>query len=246
MSEETRPLTEPERRYLEWWIKNARMPGPRAGDKVVLSCMTAGCFTAVIYFVSALLLKILMSIAATRPAAHRFKHSEWKGYGMAAIPVVLWIIMLIYFFVQGRRKPTAEVEDPKKLIQQDLDGGVARIYRFRATEILLAHEDERRERNYFARLEDGRILFLGPWRPTSCKTQGLSFVPDEKGFPSTTFEIAATPHYLLILDVVGTGEYLRPADEFELNEDEDPFDRCRLEAGRFVKVPWEEIRKTFG
>jgi hypothetical protein len=245
-SEETRPLTEPERRYLEWWLKNGLISGPRPGDKVVLSCMTSGCFTAVLYFVGALLLKILGSIAATRPAALQFKRSEWKGYGMAAIPIVLWIVMLIYFFTHGRRKPAAEVQDPRKLIQQDLDGGVAQIHRLRATEVMLALEDERRERSYFVRLDDGRILFLGPWKPAGCKTTGMSFLPDEKGFPGTTFEIAATPNYLLILDVVGTGEYLRPVDEFELNEDRDPFDRCRLEAGNFVKVPWEKIRGTFG
>ena len=247
MDGDTRPLTDPERRYVQWWLKNGLIGGPTAGDKVVLSCMTAGCFTAITYFVSALVLKILVSIAATSIAARKFRASEWKTIGLVAIPLLFWIGMLVYFFIVRRRKPPPDAEDPKKLLQQDLSEGVARIHRFRATEILLAHLDNRRERNYFVRLEDGRVLFLGDWRPTGCKVQGLNTMPDEKGFPSTTFEIAATPNYLLILDVVGTGDFLRPVDEFELNEDELPSDeRSRLEAGTFVKVPWEDLRKTFG
>jgi hypothetical protein len=58
-----------------------------------------------------------------------------------------------------------------------------------------------------------------------CTLKGMSFLPDEKGFPSTEFEIAATPNDLLILDVVGTGEFLRPVDEFELGEDPESISR---------------------
>jgi hypothetical protein len=245
MSEETRPFTDAERRYVEWWAKTGGLPaGPTAKDNLLIGCYGAGCLTIVVYGAVAFLLKILMSIKATHTAAHRFQRHEWMGYAAFVLPIALWIAMLIYLFTR-RRKPVPEAEDPKKLIRKDLDGGVAVIHRFRATDVLLAHADERRERHYFVRLDDGRVLFLGPWRPPECKVPGLSFLPDEKGFPSATFEIAATPNYLLILDVVGSGDYLRPSDEFELNEDED-VDRSRLEAGRFVKTPWEDLRKNFG
>jgi hypothetical protein len=245
MNGETRSLTEPERRYLEWWAKTGGLPsGPTVKDNLVIGCTGAGCLTAVLYLVGGLAMKILLALAATHVAVHKIQRSEWWGRLLFAVPLVLWIGMLIYLFTRPRK---TAAEDPKKLVQQDLTEGVARIHRFRATEVLLAFADERRERHYFVRLDDGRVLFLGPWRPLGCKTQGLSFVPDEKGFPSATFEIAATPNYLLILDVVGTGDFLRPVDEFELSEDADPGNnRCRLEAGNFVKTPWEEIRKTFG
>jgi hypothetical protein len=248
MSEDTRPLTEPERRYLEWWLKSGILPaGPGAMDKVVLSCMTAGCLTALAFGVVAIVLKVLLSIAATSLAARNFRSSEWFGRGTFALPLLFWAGMLFYFFVMRRRKPAPELEDPKKLIQEDLSEGIARIHRFRATDVIVAHADGRRERNYFVRLDDGRVLYLGPWCPPGGKIPGMTFLPDEKGFPSTTFEIAATPNDLLILDVVGTGEYLRPVDEFELNEEDEPSgDPSRLEAGSFVKVAWEDLRKTYG
>lgn len=245
MSEETRPFTDAERRYVEWWARTGGLPsGPTAKDHVLVGCYGAGCLTILAYAAVAVVFKILLSIQATHLVARRMQGHEGMGYAAFALPLVLWIGMLIYLFTR-RRKVAPEAEDPKMLIRRDLDGGVARIHRFRATDVLVAHADEHRERNYFVRLDDGRVLFLGPWRPPGCELQGLTFLPDEKGFPSSTFEIAATPNYLLILEVVGSGDFLRPSDEFEMNEEED-VDRCRLEPGRFVKTPWEEIRKNFG
>src|SRR5262245_34443126 len=128
MAEETRPLTEPERRYVEWWLKSGRTKtGPGAMDNVVLSCMTAGCLTAVAFFVIAIVMKVLLSIAATSLAARNFRASEWFGRGAVALPLLFWAGMLFYFFIMRRRKPRPDADDPKKLIQQDLAEGVARI-----------------------------------------------------------------------------------------------------------------------
>ena len=244
---DTRLLTDPERRYLEWWVRTGGLPGgPTPMGNVFIGCYGAGCLTILLYGAMALVMKVLLAIAATHAAAHAAQRSTWKGPLLVAIPLLLWIGMLIYLFTR-KRKMAPGIEDPKKVVQQDLAEGIARIHRFRATDVMLAWADERRDRHYFVRLDDGRVLFLGPWRPMECKVEGMTFLPDEKGFPSATFEIAATPNYLLILDVVGTGDFLRPVDEFELNEDEDPGNnRCRLEAGSFVKTPWEDLRKTFG
>jgi hypothetical protein len=243
---ETRPLTDAERRYLEWWLKSGLLTtGPSAKDKIFLSTYAAGCLTGITYFLMAIVLKILTVISATAVAAKAFRKSPEKGYIIAGIAVVFWIGMLVYFFVVRRRKPGTEMPDPKKTIEQDLAEGVARIHRLRATAVIVAHSDRRKRRTYFVRLDDGRILILGEFRPMGCAVKGLSFLPDEKGFPSITFEIAATPNDLLILDVVGTGEFLRPEDEFELSEDPDT-DLSRLEPGGLVDVPWDEIKKTFG
>ena len=245
-SGETRPLTEPERRYLEWWLKSGLLTtGPEWKDKIFLSLYTAGCLSFIVYIVAGILIKILLAITATSAAARAFRNSPSKGMAIFLVPFVLFVGMLIYFFVVRRRKPDAEIQDPKKTIEQDLAGGVAQIHRLRATAVIVAHSDHRRRRTYFARLEDGRVLILADWRPHGCAIKGMSFLPDEKGFPSAEFEIAATPNDLLILDVVGTGEYLRPVDEFELNEDPD-VDPHRLESGGFIDVPWEDLRKTFG
>ena len=52
---ETRPLTDAERRYVEWWLKTGALPpGPGASHQVVLCCMTAGCLTAITFGVSAI------------------------------------------------------------------------------------------------------------------------------------------------------------------------------------------------
>ena len=242
MNGDTRPLTDPERRYLEWWLESGLLTtGPTAKDKVFISIYAAGCLSAIVYFVAGIVMKFLLVIAATRA----FRNHPWKGYAIFLVPFVIWIGVLIYMFVVRRRKPDAEAQDPRKTVQKDLADGVARIHRLRATAVKVAHSDRRRRRTYFVRLEDGRVLILGEWRPMGCTVKGLSFLPDEKGFPSTTFEIAATPNDLLILDVVGTGEFLRPEDEFELNEDPDT-DLSRLDTGDLVDVAWDDVKKLFG
>ena len=248
MSDDTRPLTDAERRYLEWWLKSRSLKsGPGFIDHLLMTLWGAGCLSFLVYVVMAIVLKILLAITATSAAARAFRSSPWKGRAIFAIPLVLWVAVLVYMFVTRRGKPRPEFPDPKKRVRQDLDGGMARIHRLRAKAVMLAFSEQRRKRNYFVQLEDGKILFLGNWQPLGCKVEGMTFLPDEKGFPSTRFEIAATPNELLILDIVGTGEYLRPTDEFELVGDEDPeTDPFRLEPGGLVGVPWEDLKKTFG
>lgn len=242
MADDTRPLTDPERRYLEWWLKHGTLPsGPSVADRIGFSCMAAGCVTMIAYGLLAGAAALLSKVVDTSP----LKGHDWLGLVLFALPLVLWIGFLIYFFSRKRKTPP-DVQDPRKLIGDDLTGGVARIHRLRATAVLLAYDDNRRKRSYFVRLDDQKILYLANWKPSGCRVEGLSFSPDEKGFPSATFEIAASPHYLLILDIVGTGEYLRPVDEFDLSGETSLEPAHRLESGSFVDVAWEDLRKTYG
>jgi hypothetical protein len=230
--ENTRPLTDAERRYLDWWLKGKKL-SLSLKDRAVGSCFASGCLTLVIYALLAAACKIFGFTMG----------GKW-GATLLIPPAVLWLICLTASFgMKSRPDSTAEA---RKRIQADLAGGVARLHRFRATEVVMAYRDQRRERTYFVRLDDGKILFLAPWKYWGYEDSEMSFVPDGHGFPSGDFEIAATPNDLLILDVVGRGDFLRPADEFELNDDPDLSKPPRLESACFIDVPWEKIRKEFG
>src|SRR5262245_4425986 len=101
MDGDTRPLTDAERRYLEWWAQTGGLPGgPTTRDKVVIGCTGAGCLTILVYGAAALVMKILMAIAATHAAAHRVQKSEAWGLAAFALPIVMWAGMLIYLFTQ--------------------------------------------------------------------------------------------------------------------------------------------------
>jgi len=69
----------------------------------------------------------------------------------------------------------------------------------------------------------------------------MGFRPDERGFPSRDFEIATGPASMLLLEVRGAGEPLRPEAEFDMVQG-----LRRIRSGDFVKVAWEDLRKTYG
>jgi hypothetical protein len=235
VADDLRPLTDAERRYLRWCAKHRTIGSSGVADLLLASCGGAGCLTCFAY----LILGILWKAAA--PAS--WKESGVIGLLMFVLPIVIWIGVLVYAFTSRRRRPP-DAPDPRRQIEQDLSGGVAKIHRFRATAVLLAYDGDRSNRTYFVRLDDGRILFLASWKPPRYEDPEMSFLPDERGFPSAAFEIATGPGSLFILNVVGSGEYLRPQDEFELGDG--PESSPRLQSGSFVQGPWEEIRKTYG
>jgi hypothetical protein len=230
--ENTRPLTDAERRYLEWWLKGKKL-SLSLYDRAIGSCFASGCLTLVLYGLLAAACKIFGVTMG----------GKW-GATLLIPPLTLWVLFVTASFMMKRR-PDSTAEERTR-IQADLTGGVARIHRFRATEVLMAWRDQHRERSYFVRLDDGRILFLGPWKFWGYDDPAMPSSPDEHGFPSAEFEIAATPNDQLILDVVGRGDYLRPADEFELGDDPDLSKSVRLQSAGFIDVPWEKIRKEFG
>ena len=230
--ENSRPLTGAERRYLEWWLKG-RKPSLSFPERAVGSVFASGCLTLVIYALLAAACKIFGFTMG----------GKW-GATLLIPPAVLWVGCMIASFTL-RRRPDSTAE-ARKRIREDLAGGIARIHRFRATDVQMAYRNQRAERTYFVRLDDGRILFLGPWKFWGYDDPEMTLVPDAHGFPSAEFEIAATPHEQLILDVVGRGDYLRPVDEFELGDDPDLSKASRLQSTGFIDVPWEKVKKTFG
>jgi hypothetical protein len=231
---ETRPLRDAERRYLEWHEKHVE--GPTTAQMAEFAGCFAGCFTLP---VSVGLLAGVASLA----------RGPWttKVLTVAAVFAAAWLVLFLWMWNQ-RRKGAALGAQERQAIRSDLAGGVAAIRRFRATAVLLAYGPKRRERNYFVRVDDGRVLFLGGWKPPACTLKELSYLPDEKGFPSAEFDVDTGPESRLLLDVVGRGDFLRPADEFDLAprvaNTRSP--KSKLKSGELVPTPWDDLRKTYG
>jgi hypothetical protein len=224
---ETRPLTEPERLYLRWHTIRAR--GGSFKELLLGSCFGAGCLSTPV-----LLGLLIWGLRLSRP--------PWRWWALVGLGSfgLIWIIMVTSGMVQRRRR-AARSTDSLKSMEADLAGGVARLERFKASALMLAYSAQRTERTYFVRIENDKVLFLAPWTPPGCDVKGMEFRPDERGFPSREFEIATGPQSLLLLEVRGTGELLRPEVEFDLAQG-----LRRIRSGDFVKIPWEEIRKAYG
>jgi hypothetical protein len=227
MDSDTRTLTDPERRYLQWHSIRAR--GGSLRELFLGSCFGSGCLSTPV-----LLGLLIWGLRLSRP--------PWRWWALAGLGSVgvIWIIFVIAGVIQ-RRARAARLTDSLKAMDADLAGGVARLRRYKASALMLAYSAERTERTYFVRLEDGRILFLAPWTPPGCTVKGMEFRPDERGFPSREFEIASGPQSLLLLEVRGNGEPLRPEVEFDLAQG-----LRRIRSGDVVDVSWEEIRKAYG
>ena len=224
---ETRPLTDVERRYLEWHL--AQESGPDPKQIVIGSCFGAGCLGFPV-----------VAVGLIAGANARAIRSRPFWLGMAAVAVALWLFFVILGLLQRRTRASQRAEARGK-IESDLTAGVAALHRFRASAVILAYGPKRRTRNYFVRLDDGRVLYLGAWTPPACPVKELSGAPDEKGFPSVEFDLATGPESRLMLDVVGRGDFLRPVDEFDLRKR-----TPKLIPGELIPTPWAELRATYG
>jgi hypothetical protein len=172
----------------------------------------------------------------------RLSAPPWRWWAIGGLGCfgLIYVVLVMSGLVQ-RRARAARSTDSLKAMKSDLAAGVARLHRYKASGLMLAWSAQRTERTYFVRLEDERILFLAPWTPPGCEVKGMEFRPDERGFPSREFEIATGPESLLLLEVRGAGELLRPETEFDMVQG-----LRRIRSGDFVKIPWEDIRKTYG
>src|SRR5688572_22016093 len=106
---ETRPLTDAERRYLEWWLKGKK-PTLSFYERAVGSVFASGCLTLVIYALLAAACKIFGFTMGGR----------W-GATLLIPPVVLWVLFLTAGFAL-RSRPESTPEERKR-IRSDLEGG---------------------------------------------------------------------------------------------------------------------------
>jgi len=227
MDSDSRPLTDPERLYLQWHTVRAR--GGSLKEILLGGCFGAGCLSTPV-----LLGLLIWGLRLSSPPWR-----WWAIWGLGAFGLV-WVVIVGTGLVQ-RRARAARSTDSRKAMEIDLAGGIARIRRHKASALMLAYSAQRTERTYFVRLEDQRVLFLAPWTPPGCDVKGMEFRPDERGFPSREFEIATGPESQLLLEVRGAGEPLRPEAEFDMAQG-----LRRIRSGDFVQVAWEDVRKTYG
>lgn len=128
-------------------------------------------------------------------------------------------------------------------LRADLGGDVATIERYRATDAIRAIGPVHRERCYFMRLDDGRVIFVGYWNPPGDGSDDER--PEIGGFPAAEFDIARGPRSRLVLSVSGEGGILTPSERFTLGRN--VLEQGQLpEVGAFVDMPWESIARAFG
>jgi len=141
------------------------------------------------------------------------------------------------------RRRGRELAPRQEALRADLEGGSAEIERYRATDAIRAIGPVNRERCYFMRLDDGRVMFVGYWNPPDDNRGGEG--PEMGGFPAAEFEIARGPRSRIVLGVTGTARILTPSDTFTLS-------RQRVEqgalpdCGAIVAEPWTLIARAFG
>lgn len=141
------------------------------------------------------------------------------------------------------RRKGRELAPRQEALRADLAGGTAEVERYRATDAIRAIGPVNRERCYFMRLDDGRVMFVGYWNPPDGDADAVG--PEADGFPAFDFEIARGPRSKIVLGVTGQGSALKPSETFTLA-------RHRVEqgtlpeSGAILDVPWDSIARAFG
>ena len=245
--DERRPFTAEERKVL------GRMVGLPALAKTLSwfslvwdigapSCMLTGCLGLILTLLVIAgigLLPLKIDKEQVRPLVFLFFIFVW---------ILIPIVIIAIRFPRERNKREAldeqfDLQEEKR--RRDLEGGVALVKRYRAKDAIRGILEEHRERIFFVRLEDDRIMCLGFWNPPEddnpAEIQGLP--SESEGFPSTEFELARAPTSGILLSTRGSGQPLKPSTTFVVKQGwrypEPPVDQ-------FLELPWDDIIKSFG
>ncbi len=141
------------------------------------------------------------------------------------------------------RRKCRELAPRQEMLRADLAGGVAEIERYRATDAIRAIGPVNRERCYFLRLDDGRVMFVGYWNPPDGDPDATG--PELGGFPAAEFEIARGPRSRMVLGVTGQGSVLTPSQTFTLGRR--VVEQSLLpESGAIVDTSWAMLAKAYG
>lgn len=145
--------------------------------------------------------------------------------------------------IRDYRRKCRELAPRQELLRADLAGGVADVEQYRATHAIRAVGSVSRERCYFVRLADGRVMFVGYWNPPD--DEAIAEGPELGGFPAAEFEIARGPRSRILLGVTGQGGHLAPSQTFTLGRD--VIEGGQLpESGTFIDSSWESLARVFG
>ena len=157
-----------------------------------------------------------------------------------ALATLVWIPLVIFLIRTDRSEQRKATTDTRK----DLEEGIANVQHYQAKGAMRAILEEHRERCFFIRLDDDRVIFVGPWDPPDDDNPAdiNTDSPETERFPSTEFEIVRAPASNIVLSTRGLGQPLQPSQTFVMKQGTkyDP------NYGAFVKVPWEKIATVFG
>lgn len=141
------------------------------------------------------------------------------------------------------RRKLRELAPRQEALRADLAGGMASVAQYRATNAIRAISPVTRERCYFMRLDDGRVMFVGYWNPPDADAGAEG--PEIGGFPAAEFEVTRGPRSGMVLEVTGHGDVLTPSETFTLGHR--VLKQGQLpENGSVVESSWGTITKTYG
>lgn len=224
----TRPLTETERSTLALHAAFALSFGSFLAPSMGRALLTL--------LAGFLLLGVPLAIA-------RVDFASWPAKDLLVLGVATVFAFWTGIAVRDYRRKSRELAPRQELLRTDLAGGVAEVEQYRALEAIRAIGPVNRERSYFVRLDDARVMFVGYWNPPD--DESATAGPELGGFPAAAFEIARGPRSRIMLGVVGTGAALAPSQTFTLGRR--VLEGGQLpESGTVVDSSWESLVGVFG
>ncbi len=165
----------------------------------------------------------------------------------ASIATVLGLVVIVSAISTSMRYSVARRKQVhvKANVDTDVAGGEAEIESHCATAAFRAIMEEHRERAYFIRLEDGRVLFVGFWNPADADNPAgiQDMPPDLATYPMANVEIVRGPASRILLGVTFSGPTLSVSTTFDYRQG---LKTSQLDVGAFAPVPWEDVIKTYG
>jgi hypothetical protein len=225
---QTRPLTDSERSTLALHATFALSFGSFLVPSMGRALLTLlACF---------LLLGVPLAIA-------RVDFASWPAKDLLVLGVATVFAFWTGIAIRDYRRKCRELAPRQELLRADLAGGVAEVEQYHATHAIRVFGPVSRERCYFVRLVDGRVMFVGYWNPP--EDESAAEGPELGGFPAAEFEIARGPRSRIMLGVTGQGGHLAPSQTFTLGRH--VIEGGQLpESGTFTDSSWESLARVFG
>ncbi len=176
-------------------------------------------------------------------ALARVDFASWPAKDLLVLGVAAVFAFWAGIAIRDYRRKCRELAPRQDLLRADLASGVAEVEQYRATHVIRAIGPVNRERSYFVRLDDGRVMFVGYWNPPDDESGAEG--PELGGFPAAEFEIARGPRSRMMLGVNGRGGALAPSQTFTLGQH--AVEGGQLpESGTVVDSSWESLTRVFG
>lgn len=176
-------------------------------------------------------------------ALARVDFASWPAKDLLLLGVAAVFAFWAGIAIRDYRRKCRELAPRQELLRADLARGVAEVEQYRATHVIRAIGPVNRERCYFVRLDDGRVMFVGYWNPPD--EENVAEGPEHGGFPAAQFEIARGPRSRMMLGVNGHGGALASSQTFPLGSQVVQGGQLP-KSGTFIDSSWESLARVFG